>query len=100
MTQHNNIYRALCASLLMCWGHSIDAAPVTHASGWTEDAPRTAEVPIESIQQFVQIYVIVKDNYVDKKSDDALFQQSIKGLVSGLDRYSRYLSALDYRPLI
>lgn len=100
MTQHNNIYRALCASLLMCWGHSIDAAPVTHASGWTEDAPRTAEVPIESIQQFVQIYGIVKDNYVDKKSDDALFQQSIKGLVSGLDRYSRYLSAEEYRQLI
>lgn len=100
MTQHNNIYRALCASLLMCWGHGIDAAPVTHASGWTEDASPTAEVPIESIQQFVQIYGIVKDNYVDKKSDDALFQQSIKGLVSGLDRYSRYLSAEEYRQLI
>lgn len=42
----------------------------------------------------------MKDNYVDKKSDDALFQQSIQGLVSGLDRYSRYLSAEEYRQLI
>lgn len=98
MTQHNNIYRALWASLLMCWGVTLHAAP---PSGWGDDSTSpSAEVPIESIQQFVQIYGIVRDNYVDKKSDDALFQQSIKGLVSGLDNYSRYLSAEEYRQLI
>ncbi|QER40835.1 S41 family peptidase [Acinetobacter suaedae] len=98
MTPHNNIYRAIFASLLMCWGHTLVAAPL---SGWGENPPsRSAEVPIESIQQFVQIYGIVRDNYVEKKSDDALFQQSIKGLVGGLDPYSRYLSAEEYRQLI
>lgn len=101
MTPHNNIYRALFASLLMCGGYSSFAAPTSHTHEWDENPEsRSAEVPIESIQQFVQIYSIVKDNYVDKKSDDALFQQSIQGLVSGLDRYSRYLSAEEYRQLI
>ncbi|WP_151814124.1 S41 family peptidase [Acinetobacter junii] len=101
MTPHNNIYRALFASLLMCGGYSSFAAPISHTHEWGESPEsRSAEVPIESIQQFVQIYSIVKDNYVDKKSDDALFQQSIQGLVSGLDRYSRYLSAEEYRQLI
>ena len=102
MTQHNNIYRALYAGLLMCWGHILYAAPSPHPSGWVDETAShsTAEVPIESIQQFVQIYGIVRDNYVDQKSDDALFQQAIKGLVSGLDRYSRYLSAEEYRQLI
>ena len=101
MTQHNNIYRGFFASLLMCWGSHTLSAPITHASGWGEETTsRNAEVPLESIQQFVQIYGIVKDNYVDKKTDDALFQQAIKGLVSGLDRYSRYLSAEEYRQLI
>lgn len=101
MTPHNNIYRALFASLLMCGGYSSFAAPILHTHEWGESPEsRSAEVPIESIQQFVQIYSIVKDNYVDKKSDDALFQQSIQGLVSGLDRYSRYLSAEEYRQLI
>ncbi|ATZ68418.1 S41 family peptidase [Acinetobacter haemolyticus] len=99
MTPRNNIYRAVFASLLLCWGHTLVAAPLS--SGWGENPPsRSAEVPIESIQQFVQIYGIVRDNYVEKKSDDALFQQSIKGLVSGLDPYSRYLSAEEYRQLI
>ena len=100
MTQHNNLFRALCASVLMCWGHSLYAAP-NNAAAWVEDgtSDRT-EIPIESIQQFVQVYGIVRENYVDKKSDDVLFQQAIKGLVGGLDRYSRYLSAEEYHQLI
>ena len=48
----------------------------------------------------MQIYSIVKENYVDEKNDEALFQQAIKGLVSGLDRYSRYLSPEDYKQLL
>ena len=100
MTQHNNLFRALCASVLMCWGCSLYAAP-NNAAAWVEDgtSDRT-EIPIESIQQFVQVYGIVRENYVDKKSDDVLFQQAIKGLVGGLDRYSRYLSAEEYHQLI
>lgn len=46
------------------------------------------EIPVTSIQEFVQIYGIVKDNYIQDKNDDVLFQQAIQGLVSGLDRYS------------
>ncbi|KGT46782.1 hypothetical protein GW12_22010 [Acinetobacter sp. HR7] len=57
------------------------------------------EIPVSSIQEFVQIYGIVKDNYIEDKNDDALFQQAIKGLVGGLDRYSRYLSPEDFKQL-
>lgn len=71
--------------------------PASLEEDWDENG---AEVPIESIQQFVQIYGIVKNNYVAEKADDQLFLQAIQGLVSGLDRYSRYLSADDYKQLI
>ena len=100
MTQRNNIYQALCLGMLMCWGQWVWAA--SSHSDWEEDEliSSPTEIPIESIQQFVQIYGIVKENYVDKKTDDALFQQAIQGLVSGLDRYSRYLSAKEYQQLI
>ena len=90
----------------MCCSQLALAAPVVKKNYRLlhPDSPESeesyAEVPIESIQQFVQIYGIVRDNYVDEKSDDALFLQAIKGLVSGLDRYSRYLSAEEYRQLI
>ena len=48
----------------------------------------------------MQIYGTVKQNYVTEKSDDALFLQAIKGLVGGLDRYSRYLSPEEYKQLV
>ena len=60
----------------------------------------TQEVPVAAIEQFVQIYALVKDNYVEDRADEALFIQAIQGLLSGLDRYSRYLTAEDYQELL
>ncbi|QIO07134.1 S41 family peptidase [Acinetobacter shaoyimingii] len=96
-------HRALFVGLLLGGCHLVWAAeakaPVASNldDQWVDDV---AEVPVESIQQFVQIYGVVKQNYVSEKSDDALFLQATKGLVSGLDRYSRYLSPEEYRQLI
>ena len=98
MTAHK-IYAVVLASVLCARHSSVWAAP-----DWELDGPTLqqdyVDVPVESIQEFVQIYGIVKDNYVTEKSDDALFQQAIRGLVSGLDRYSRYLTAEEYKQLL
>ena len=94
----------ILTTLFICVSHSAFAAvkskgqPVLDFDDEVEQ--NYAEVPVESIQQFVQIYSIVKENYVDDKNDETLFQQAIKGLVSGLDRYSRYLSPEDYKQLL
>ena len=94
----------ILTTLFMCVSHSAFAAvkgkgqPVLDFDDEAEQ--NYAEVPVESIQQFVQIYSIVKENYVNEKNDEALFQQAIKGLVSGLDRYSRYLSPEEYKQLL
>lgn len=55
----------------MCCSQLAFAAPVVKkiivsASWFPESEESYAEVPIESIQQFVQIYGIVRDNYVDE----------------------------------
>lgn len=92
----------ILTTLFMCVSHSaLGAVKTPPVLDFDDEAEQNyAEVPVESIQQFVQIYSIVKDNYVDEKNDDALFQQAIKGLVGGLDRYSRYLSPEDYKLLL
>lgn len=94
----------ILTTLLMCVSHSALAAAKVKSQpvlDFDDEAEQNyAEVPVESIQQFVQIYSIVKENYVDAKNDEALFQQAIKGLVSGLDRYSRYLSPEEYKQLL
>ena len=91
-----------CAVLLMCMSHSaVAAAKARNSLNLQDDIEENyAEVPVESIQQFVQIYSIVKENYVDNKNDEVLFQQAITGLVGGLDRYSRFLTAEDYKQLL
>lgn len=95
-------YVALIVALLASASHSVWAAESKTSVALDFDDPEESieEVPIESIEQFVQIYGLVKDNYVSEKPDDVLFLQAIKGLVSGLDHYSRYLSAEDYKQLL
>ena len=100
MTQHLKFVIPLTA-LFMCCAHATGAVnEIDTAPDFDEVEQSYPEVPVESIQQFVQIYGIVKDNYVDNKNDEQLFQQAIQGLVSGLDRYSRYLSPEDYKQLV
>lgn len=59
-----------------------------------------SEIPVTSIQQFIDIYSLVKQNYVSDVTDEQLFDNAIQGLVKGLDPYSRYLSAKDYQDLV
>lgn len=94
-------YIAVLTGLLASAGHSVWALDTKRINGadWDDD-DSVAEVPIESIEQFVKIYGIVKENYVDEKADDQLFLQATKGMVSGLDRYSRYLMPEDYKQLM
>ena len=100
---NRNWHQCFAAIALLMMVHSVavadskGSATLKSSDEWVENV---AEVPIESIQQFVQIYGTVKDNYVSEKSDDALFLQAIKGLLGGLDRYSRYLSSEEYRQLL
>lgn len=58
------------------------------------------DTPVESIQKFVEVYHLVKQNYVHSMSDEQLFTNAISGLLKGLDPYSRYLSAQEYQDLV
>lgn len=95
-------YIAVLTGLLASGSQNVWAleTPRSNNSDWDDTRQNSAEIPIESIEQFVQIYGIVKENYVAEKSDEELFLQATKGMVSGLDRYSRYLSAEDYKQLL
>jgi carboxyl-terminal processing protease len=58
-----------------------------------------SEVPSEKIQQFVNVYKKIKDQYVDEVDDATLFNYAIDGMVSKLDPYSDYLSKDDFSEL-
>ena len=58
-----------------------------------------SEIPSEKIQQFVDVYKKIKDQYVDEVDDATLFNYAIEGMVSNLDPYSDYLSKDDFSEL-
>jgi carboxyl-terminal processing protease len=89
-------YGVALATLCVC---SLHAAP-SWAAKVVQSNATEIDVPVASIQEFVQIFSLVKDNYVSPQPDQHLFELAIKGMVSGLDRYSRYLSANEYQQLV
>ena len=58
-----------------------------------------SDVPTEKIQQFVDVYKKIKEQYVDEVDDNTLFNYAIEGMVSNLDPYSDYLSKDDFSEL-
>ena len=59
----------------------------------------STEVPTEKIQQFVDVYKKIKDQYVDDIDDEELFNYAIEGMVTNLDPYSDYLTKDDFSEL-
>ena len=57
------------------------------------------EVPIEDIEQFVDIFKRIKEQYVEEVNDDELFKNAIQGMVNGLDPHSDFLSKDDFDEL-
>ena len=57
------------------------------------------DVPTEKIQQFIDVYKKIKDQYVDDVDDETLFNYAIEGMVSNLDPYSDYLTKEDFSEL-
>ena len=56
-------------------------------------------VPAENIEQFVDVFNRIKEQYVDDVDDEVLFRSAIKGMVSGLDPHSSFLSTDDFDEL-
>lgn len=51
------------------------------------------ELPTKAVQEFVTVLEQIKRNYVFEQSDEVLIESAIRGMVSSLDPYSRYLNA-------
>ncbi len=56
-------------------------------------------VPAENIEEFVEVFKRIKEQYVDVIEDEKLFDMAIKGMVSGLDPHSSYLSQDEFNEL-
>ena len=51
------------------------------------------ELPTKAVQEFVTVLEQIKRNYIFEQSDEVVIESAIRGMVSSLDPYSRYLNA-------
>jgi carboxyl-terminal processing protease len=58
-----------------------------------------ANLPIEEIRAFAEVFAKIKSDYVEEVSDKTLLENAIRGMLSGLDPHSAYLDGEDYREL-
>ncbi len=66
-------------------------------SGGAKSLATEEELPTEAVEEFVTVLEQIKRNYVFEQSDPVLIETAIRGMVSSLDPYSRYLNAQELR---
>ena len=64
----------------------------------TKDAESNA-LPLEQMRTFTDVITRIKNDYVEEVSDDELFENAIRGMLSGLDPHSSFLNAEEFREL-
>ena len=56
-------------------------------------------LPIEDLRAFTEIFIKIKNDYVEPIDDKTLLENAIKGMLAGLDPHSAYLVPDDYSEL-
>ena len=73
---------------------------LAQAAGITESPPEAAEaLPLDELKTFTQVFVKIKNDYVQEVNDRELLENAIRGMLEGLDPHSAYLDKSAYNDL-
>jgi carboxyl-terminal processing protease len=101
-------YKKLVGILLLNLGFQMGAFAVPENSGENisptvnqaqEEATPNNQVSMQEIQRFSNAINLIKRYYVNQTDDKVLFDNAIRGMLSGLDPHSAYLDEKDFRDL-
>ena len=62
-------------------------------------AEKKSSLPLEDLRTFTEIFDKIKNDYVEPIDDKTLLENAIRGMLSGLDPHSSYLSPDDFQDL-
>ena len=60
---------------------------------------KAGTLPLEQLRTFTDVFTRIKNNYVEDVSDEELLEHAIRGMLSGLDPHSAYLSPEQFNEL-
>ena len=71
----------------------------TSGTGLAQEPEAEAQLPLDDLRKFTEVFSRIKDAYVEDVSDRQLLESAIKGMLSDLDPHSTYLAPDDYEEL-
>ena len=89
LNRTRRIFLALLTALLI----------IGHGSVAAETAAESPAVPLDDLRTFSEIFGQIQKDYVEPVSDGKMLQDAVRGMLSGLDPHSAYLTAEQYREL-
>ena len=98
-------HRALKTGLLFLMGAGLGITLTLSVPILAEKPAPAAEpaaklaLPIKELQEFVQVYARIKQDYVEKVEDKQLIHDAINGMLTGLDPHSTYLDEDAFKEL-
>ncbi len=84
---------------LITAGAIIGATLIFGQMVFAEKPPVKADLPLEELRAFSEIFGRIKNNYVEEVDDKDLLNNAIRGMLSGLDPHSTYLDLGDFKAL-
>lgn len=84
---------------LITAGAIIGASLIFGQMVFAERPATKADLPLEELRTFSEIFGRIKSNYVEDVDDKELLKNAIRGMLSGLDPHSTYLDLDDFKEL-
>jgi len=89
-----NYFKKITVFILICLLSQVGFAAETNSN--TNGAK---SLPLKEVQRFSTAINYIKRNYVNDIGDEKLFDNAIRGMLSGLDPHSSYLDKEDFKDL-
>lgn len=80
-------------------GILIGALMTTTVTVFADKDSTTTSLPLEELRAFTDVYVRIKNDYVESVDDKELLENAIRGMLSGLDPHSAYLDVDEFKEL-
>ncbi|MFO7858258.1 MAG: S41 family peptidase [Ectothiorhodospiraceae bacterium] len=80
-------------------GIALGAAATVTTAVMAQRGDVTANLPLEQLRTFSQVFSRVQDDYVEEVEPETLIEDAIRGMIAGLDPHSSYLDPEEYQRL-
>ncbi|MGD8710994.1 MAG: S41 family peptidase [Ectothiorhodospiraceae bacterium] len=83
----------------LCAGVLIGILVTVGQEVWAERQSPSAELPLDELRTFTEVFSRIKHDYVEDVQDKTLLESAIRGMLAGLDPHSAYLDKQEYQDL-